>query len=66
MTEENCVNCGRPDSDHRDDWGRYVACVEQIMDTVAFHEAELDEHWQPHWHGDRDSDKPDDTPDYAR
>lgn len=37
--KEICESCGKPMSEHTDEWGRHVACVQSIMGTVYFHSA---------------------------
>lgn len=31
---EPCPECGRDDRTHRDEYGRYVACFEQVLGTL--------------------------------
>lgn len=33
---EPCPDCGRDDRTHSDEYGRYVACFEQVLATLLY------------------------------
>ena len=39
---EKCISCGKPIEDHLDEYGSYIPCLEQIGETIAYHESEDD------------------------
>ncbi len=41
IIEIECTSCGKPMSEHTDEWGRHQTCIEQIIDTMTYNEREF-------------------------